>query len=60
MIKSYAELKEENKWLKEELDLYIRRIRKLENIINEYNDIFNKNKIILARYVEEEKTEGGK
>lgn len=53
MIKTYAQLKEENQYLKEELGIYIDRIRKLENIINSYNDIFNKNKIILARYVRE-------
>lgn len=53
MIKTYAELKEENRLLKEELNMYISRERKLERIINEYNDIFNKNKVILARYYKE-------
>ena len=46
-------LKEENRLLKQELTMYISRERKLERIIKEYNDIFNKNKVILARYYKE-------
>lgn len=60
-MKSREELLEENKYLRQELREYIRRNISLEKIINQYNDIFNKNKIILARYIKEmsEKKENG-